>query len=207
MSSWLVSLCPSWVWRCTTITLGGATCHQVSACPSQEWWPVGHVILSGTLIVSGMAHANSGELADHLMFVFSPFPPRYQQMLILRQNRMGKRFIHLPSPPDIMSLAGKCNSCADLFCDISPPDIMLLAGNWISYEGPFFDRYPLFLRNGDRHILGGRRAIEGRRWWTLMIPSVSVLRGWRFRVHHIQRPSRPRPPRRRYAAATSAVLY
>ena len=106
MSSWLVSFCPSWVWRCPTVTLGGATFHQVSACPSQEWWPVGRVILSRTLIVSGMAHANPGELTDHILFVFSSFPPCYQQMLISRQNRTGKRFIHLPSPPDIMLLAG-----------------------------------------------------------------------------------------------------
>ena len=49
-----------------------------------------------------------------------PLFPCYQQMLISRQNRTGNRFIHLPSPSDIMSLAGNCISCADLFCDISP---------------------------------------------------------------------------------------
>ena len=82
-----------------------------------------------------------------------PYFPRYQQMLSSRQNRTGKRFIHLPYPPDIMSLAGNCNSCADLLCDISSPDIMSLAGNCISYAGPFFDIYA-FLCNGYRHILG-----------------------------------------------------
>ena len=94
-----------------------------------------------------------------------PFFSRYQQMLISCQNRTGKRFIHLPSPPDIMSLAGNCilcadifcdisppdimslagncNSCADLLCDISPRDVMLLAGNCILYAGPFFDTFHL----------------------------------------------------------------
>ena len=72
-----------------------------------------------------------------------PFFPRYQHMLISCQNRTGKRFIHLPSPPDIVSLAGNCNLCADLLFDISPPDIMSLAGNCISYEGPFFNISPL----------------------------------------------------------------
>ena len=52
-------------------------------------------------------------------FCSPPFP-QYQQMLISRQNRTGKRFTHLPSPPDIMSLAGNCNSGADIFFDISP---------------------------------------------------------------------------------------
>ena len=51
---------------------------------------------------------------------------------------MGKRFIHLPSPPDIMLLAGNCILCADLFYEISPPDIMSLAGNCILYAGTFF---------------------------------------------------------------------
>ena len=64
-------------------------------------------------------------------------------MLISRQNCTGKRFIHLPSPPDIMSLAGNCNLCADLLCDISLPDIMSLAGKCISYAGPFSDIPPL----------------------------------------------------------------
>ena len=134
MSSWLVSLCTSWVWQCPTVTLVGATCHQVLACPSQEWWLLGRVILSGTLIVSGMAHANSIELADHLLFLFSC----YQQMLISRQNNTGKRFIYLPSPHDIMLLARNCILCVVLFCDISPPDIMSLAGNCISYAGTLF---------------------------------------------------------------------
>ena len=59
-------------------------------------------------------------------------------MLISRQNHTGKIFIHIPSPPDIMSLARNCISCEDLFCDIYTPDIILLAGNCISYAGPFF---------------------------------------------------------------------
>ena len=75
MSSWLVSLCPLLVWRCPTVTLGGVICHQVSACPSQALWPVGCVILSRTLIVSGTTYANLIELADHVLFLFSPFPP------------------------------------------------------------------------------------------------------------------------------------
>ena len=67
-----------------------------------------------------------------------PFFSRYQQMLISCQNHTGKRFIHIPSPPDMMLLVGNCISCADLFCDISPPEIMSLAGNCISYASPFF---------------------------------------------------------------------
>ena len=93
---------------------------------------------------SGMAHANSVELADHLLFVFSPFSPRYQQMLISCQNRTGKRFIHLPYLPYIMPLGGNCNSCTNLLFDISLHDIMSLAGNCISYAGPFSDISPLF---------------------------------------------------------------
>ena len=107
-----------------------------------------------------MAHANSGEPVDYLLFVFSPFP-RYQQMLISRQNRTGKRFIHLPSPPDIMSLSGNYNSCADLLSDMSLPDIMSLAGNCIFCAGPFSNIFPV--RGGGRQILGGGRVIEGRR--------------------------------------------
>ena len=72
-----------------------------------------------------------------------PLFPRYQHMLISGQNRRGKRFIHLPSPTDIMLLVGNCNSCADLLCDIYPPEIMSLAGNCISYAGPFSDISPL----------------------------------------------------------------
>ena len=92
-----------------------------------------------------------------------PFPPCYQQMLISRQNRTGKIFIYLPSPPDIMLLAGNFNSCADLLCDISPPDIMSLAGTCILYSGHFFDIYP-FLCSCDLQIIGGGQAIKGRRW-------------------------------------------
>ena len=50
----------------------------------------------------------------------SPLFPRYQHMMISRQNRIGKRFIHIPSPPDIMSLAGNCILCADILSDIFP---------------------------------------------------------------------------------------
>ena len=71
-----------------------------------------------------------------------PFLPCYQQMLISRQNRTGKRFINLHSLPDIMSLAGNCNSCTDRLCDISPPDIVSLVGNCISYAGTVFDTPP-----------------------------------------------------------------
>ena len=88
-----------------------------------------------------------------------PFP-RYQQMLISRQKFTGKMFIHLPSLPDIMLLAGKCNSCADLLSDISPPDIMSLAGNFILCAGPFFGIS--LLHSGGRQILGGGRAIKGQ---------------------------------------------
>ena len=51
--------------------------------------------------------------------VLPPFP-WYQHMLISGQNRRGKRFIHLPSPPDIMSLAGNCISYAGPFSNIPP---------------------------------------------------------------------------------------
>ena len=74
----------------------------------------------------------------------SPLSPfLYQHMLISRQNCTGKRLIHLTSPPDIMSLAGNCTSCADLLCDISPPDIMSLTGNCISYAVPLSNISPL----------------------------------------------------------------
>ena len=141
MSSWLVSLCPSCVWRCPTVTLGGATCHQVSAWPSQEWWPVGLVTLSGTLIVSGMAHANSGELADHLLFVFSPFSPVINicwfPVKIIRERDLFISHPHLTS----CRWQGTA-SCEQIYFWHIPPDIMSLARNCILYAGPFLWHIP-----------------------------------------------------------------
>ena len=109
-----------------------------------------------------------------------PFPPWYQHMLISRQNRTGKRFIHLPSPPDIMSLVGNCNSCADLLCDISPPDIMLLAGNCIPYAGPFFNIPP----RTQRQSPDPRRRTSDR----------GLTCEWMLRLHKLSlRPTRPAP--------------
>ena len=58
-----------------------------------QWWPM-----------------RTQENQQIICCLCSPLFPRYQQMLIYRQYRTGKRFIHHPSPPDIMSLAGNCNS-------------------------------------------------------------------------------------------------
>ena len=122
---------------------------------------MGRVILSGTLIGSRDGPCQLWRTSRSSAVCVPPLFPWYQQMLISRQNRTGKRFIHLPSLPDIILLAGNCNLCADLLSDISPPDIMSLTGNCILCADPFFDISPV--RSGGRQILGGTRAIEGRR--------------------------------------------
>ena len=118
-----------------------------------------------------------------VVFVLPFFSP-YQHILISRQNHTGKILIHLLSPPDVMSLAGNCILFADISCDISLPDIMSLAGHWISYQGTFLWHIPAWhsvvggelnfvcrsflFCSGNFQILGGGRAIKGRRWWILM---------------------------------------
>ena len=110
MSSWLVYLFPSWVWRCPAVTIGGATCHQVVAYPVCR--PC-HLERDFDCFRDGSCQLGRTSRSPSVCVL--PLFPRYQQMLIYRQNRTWKRFIHLPSPPHIMSLAGNCNSCADLY--------------------------------------------------------------------------------------------
>ena len=153
MSSWLVYLCPSWFWRCPTVTLGGATCHQVLACPSQEYWPDGRVILSGTLIVSGMAHANSRELADIMMFVFSPFLPPLSTDVDFLSKSYGENIYSYPIPTWHHVVGRELHLVCRYFLWHIP--------NWhhvVGGELHFVCRSFLF-RSGDLQILGGGWAI------------------------------------------------